>query len=62
MDVFSQLTEHVLPIDFAAATIYPEVVGHPYRLGTSKSRYDAQITAFCRVDGENLATSGLSRI
>lgn len=54
--MFSQLTEYLLPFDFAAATIYPEVVGHPYRLRPSKSGYDAQITAFCRVDGEHLAT------
>jgi hypothetical protein len=54
--VFSRFTQDVLPFDAAAATVYPEVVGHRDRQGTPISGYDAQIAAICRANDASLAT------
>ena len=55
-DVFTTVTDRVLPFDVAAADHYADVVTTRERAGAPISSFDAQIAAVCRSHRAALAT------
>lgn len=58
-EVFAAVTNHVLPLDAAAALEYDGIVSDRERAGAPIDGFDAQIAAICRANGARLATSNI---